>query len=152
MTVAIIQPLITAFETAPDPSRVKALVISNPHNPLGLCYTSEVLRALMVFCQERGLHLLVDEVYALSEFGGDGDSVNSGADGERFVSTLAAIGQFPDGAVAGSSGPVMDPSRLHVVWSMSKDFGSSGVRMVGYEQYRFCPNIPLPASLLRPLF
>lgn len=25
----------------------------------------------------------------------------------------------------------IDPSRVHMVWSMSKDFGQSGIRMVG---------------------
>ncbi|KAI6766022.1 hypothetical protein HG530_007092 [Fusarium avenaceum] len=46
--------------------RVRAFLLCNPHNPLGRCYTREVLEAYMRFCEKHGLHLISDEVYALS--------------------------------------------------------------------------------------
>src|SRR5215469_10601199 len=45
---------------------IRALLICNPHNPLGQCYPPEVLEAYMQLCAEHKLHLIVDEVYALS--------------------------------------------------------------------------------------
>ena len=98
----------------------------------------------MVFCQERGLHFLVDEVYALSDFGRKGgDDCAAGADALAFMSTLALVGPSSSDAAVGSGNSIMDPSRLHVVWSMSKDFGSSGMRMVRENQH-----ISLPTLLL----
>lgn len=45
----------------------------------------------------------------------------------QFVSALALeeSARFPSGAVE-----KVDRSRVHVVWSVSKDFGSSGISMV----------------------
>lgn len=71
----------------------------------------------MEFCFERGLHLISDEIYALCRL--------NGAKGDRFVSALELLEPLvPSGAVK------VDPSRVHVIWSPSKLFGSSGFRIV----------------------
>ncbi|KAK6833498.1 hypothetical protein PG987_008192 [Apiospora arundinis] len=57
-----------AYEGCADPSKVKALVITNPNNPLGMCYPEEVMRETMFWCGERGIYYVSDEVYALSDF------------------------------------------------------------------------------------
>lgn len=70
------------------------------------------------FCQERGLHLISDELYALTDLG----HVKKG---EEFVSVLSLTDPFlPEGAIK------VDPNRVHVVWSASKLFGVSGLRVV----------------------
>lgn len=70
------------------------------------------------FCQERGLHLISDELYALTDLG----HVKKG---EEFVSVLSLTNPFmPEGAIK------VDPNRVHVVWSASKLFGVSGLRVV----------------------
>jgi len=75
----------------------------------------------MEFCQERGLHLISDEVYALCSLN---ERPNSSP---GFVSALSLTEPLvPEGAVK------IDPSRVHVVWSASKLFGSSGFRVVSY--------------------
>lgn len=73
----------------------------------------------MEFCQERGLHLVSDELYALM-------SLNSTPDySPQFASALSMTEPLvPEGAVK------VDPSRVHVIWSASKLFGSSGFRVV----------------------
>lgn len=73
----------------------------------------------MEFCQERGLHFICDEVYALSSLNGPpGGSM-------PFVSSLSLTEPLvPEGAVK------IDPSRVHVVWSASKLFGVSALRVV----------------------
>src|SRR5947209_11602562 len=47
-------------------TKVKALILSNPHNPLGRCYSRETLIAFMRLCQKHRIHLISDEIYALS--------------------------------------------------------------------------------------
>jgi aspartate/methionine/tyrosine aminotransferase len=86
--------------------------MTNPQNPFGQCYTREVLQECLRFCQERGLHYISDEIFALSVF------ENPDAAGNPFVSALSLIDEG------------IDSSRVHVVWSASKDFGCSGIRMV----------------------
>lgn len=90
----------------------------NPHNPLSRCYPKEVLLELMEFCQERGLHLILDEIYALMDLKVD-------LRAPKFVSALSLTEALvPSGAIK------IDPSRVHVVWSASKLFGMSGFRVV----------------------
>lgn len=66
-------------------TKVRALLLTNPHNPLGnwkddsdgkeiwliytgRCYPRETLIAIMRFCNKYGIHLISDEIYALSVY------------------------------------------------------------------------------------
>ncbi len=100
-----------------SPKRIRALVLTNPQNPFGQCYPVDVLEACVRFCQDRNIHFISDEVYALSCFDDD-DEADTGL--PPFVSALHL-----DLDRLG-----VDRARVHVVWSTSKDFGSSGFRMV----------------------
>ncbi|KAJ4356476.1 uncharacterized protein N0V89_004509 [Didymosphaeria variabile] len=72
----------------------------------------------MEFCQERGLHFISDEIYALTELK---ERPHKSA---KFVSALSLTEPLvPEGAVK------IDPSRVHVIWAASKLFGSSGFRI-----------------------
>ena len=44
-------------------SKTKGILICNPNNPTGTVYTHEELKMLYQICKEKGLYLLVDEVY-----------------------------------------------------------------------------------------
>lgn len=90
---------------------IKALLICNPHNPLGRCYPRETLEALMRFCQKYQTHLISDEIYALSVYETDSSS--------GFVSILS-IDPAPLG---------VDPALIHVLYGMSKDFAAAGLRL-----------------------
>ncbi|KAF2468469.1 1-aminocyclopropane-1-carboxylate synthase 7 [Lindgomyces ingoldianus] len=134
MTPAVVDAIKETYLQASDPSRIKAVVITNPHNPLGQCYPPQVLRQIMDFCHEHSLHYISDEVYGLSEF----DDLCT--TGEKFVSALALLPK-PDGTADNGGGnsalsvqnssevTLLDRSRVHVVWGASKDFGSSGIRL-----------------------
>ncbi|KAL4974705.1 acc synthase [Aspergillus desertorum] len=89
---------------------VRALLICNPHNPLGRCYEKEALEAIFQFCQRYQIHLISDEVYALSTYGGHE---------RQFVSALS-IDLEPLG---------VDPALIHVLYGMSKDFAVAGLRL-----------------------
>ena len=113
LTEALLPALEHAFENATCP--IRGLLLTNPNNPLGQCYPQSVLEGCLKFCQKRNIHFISDEIYALTSFACDEIT-----DPSPFVSTLSldlpALG--------------CDPSRVHVLWSTSKDFGQSGIRMV----------------------
>jgi aspartate/methionine/tyrosine aminotransferase len=83
---------------------VRALLFTSPDNPLGRVYTEAEIETVLAWAERAGVHLVMDEIYALSVFG------------ERpFVSAARlrpALGQ-----------------RIHIVWAFSKDFGMSGARV-----------------------
>lgn len=94
------------------------MILCNPHNPLSGCYSKDALLDLLEFCQERDLHLIADEMYALT-------NLTLSEESHQFVSTLSLSEPFsPQGYVK------VDPSRIHVVWSASKLFGMSGFKVV----------------------
>jgi len=82
---------------------VKALLFTTPNNPLGTVYAREELEEVLRWSERRGVHLVLDEVYALSVFGA-----------RPFVSGAALR-------------PALGPT-THLVWAFSKDFGASGLR------------------------
>ena len=107
--------------------RVRAVLLTNPHNPLGLVYEREEVEAVMRWAASHRLHVVVDEVYCNSifaplpppQFGG---GVQATADGTTsFVSALHAMW--------GGGEPPIGRQWLHVVQGLSKDFGLSGYRV-----------------------
>jgi aspartate/methionine/tyrosine aminotransferase len=95
--------------------RIAGIILAHPHNPLGRCYPRQVLVAFMKLCQKHQIHLISDEIYALSVFE---NRVDGGAAAVPFESVLSID---PEG--------IIDPSLIHVLWGMSKDFGANGLRM-----------------------
>lgn len=45
----------------------------NPQNPLGRAYSRETLLAYAKFCEEKDLHLVSDEIYAMSTYSHPGE-------------------------------------------------------------------------------
>ncbi|OJD14967.1 hypothetical protein AJ78_04750 [Emergomyces pasteurianus Ep9510] len=105
--------LISKLEETMDKAtcRIKALILTNPHNIFGQCYPLEVLEACLKFCQQREIHLISDEVYAMTTF-----SCVEISEPAPFVSALSLD------AIALRC----ERSRIHTIWDTSKDFGASG--------------------------
>ncbi|KAM6522019.1 hypothetical protein FALCPG4_011713 [Fusarium falciforme] len=95
--------------------KVKGLVISHPHNPLGRCYSRSALIGLMKLCQKYQVHFISDEIYALSTW-------------PNTVDTNPPPVPFESALTIDTTG-VIDPSLVHVLWGMSKDFGANGIRV-----------------------
>ncbi|KAG2418071.1 hypothetical protein HFD88_001171 [Aspergillus terreus] len=91
---------------------VRAVIVVNPHNPVGRCYPVETLRAILSFCNEHRLHFISDEIYASCVF----DSGDPNA--QPFTSILSL--SMPD---------LIAPELVHVLYGLSKDFASGGVRL-----------------------
>ncbi|KAI5626922.1 1-aminocyclopropane-1-carboxylate synthase-like protein 1 isoform X1, partial [Silurus asotus] len=83
---------------------IRAIILVNPHNPLGEIYTREEMLSFLNCAKRHELHAIVDEVYMLSVFDGCFNSVLS-------------LQRLPD------------PQRTHVMWGVSKDFAMAGVRV-----------------------
>ena len=82
---------------------VKALLYTNPDNPLGRIAPREEIESILQWSERTGIHVVFDEVYALSVFGR-----------RPFVSAASLRSTLGD--------------RAHVIWAFSKDFGASGLR------------------------
>ncbi|KAL4949374.1 pyridoxal phosphate-dependent transferase [Aspergillus filifer] len=89
---------------------IRAVLICNPHNPLGQCYPAGTILAMLEFCRQHDLHYISDEVYALSAH----RPYPAG-----FISFTSALEL--------SNGRTSD--RTHVIYSLSKDFGCNGMRL-----------------------
>jgi aspartate/methionine/tyrosine aminotransferase len=83
--------------------RVRALLFTNPDNPLGKVATATEIEAVLRWAAGHDLHVVFDEIYALSVFG------------EAPFTSVAAV--TPDLG-----------DHIHIVWAFSKDFGASGLR------------------------
>lgn len=89
------------------------LLITNPHNPLGVIYSKTVMLNAVSWARKRYLHTIVDEIYALS---------THQKYGHGFESILKILNNQLG-------------TDVHFVWSMSKDFGLSGLRVgIVYSQ------------------
>uniref|UniRef100_A0A4W3JJJ9 1-aminocyclopropane-1-carboxylate synthase-like protein 1 n=1 Tax=Callorhinchus milii TaxID=7868 RepID=A0A4W3JJJ9_CALMI len=84
--------------------RVRALILINPHNPLGDIYPAHLLKECLDFAHRHKLHVIVDEIYMLSVY-----------DDSTFTSVL-------------SLNPP-DPEKIHFMWGFSKDFVMCGMRV-----------------------
>ncbi|MCO4744813.1 MAG: aminotransferase class I/II-fold pyridoxal phosphate-dependent enzyme [Proteobacteria bacterium] len=93
--------LDAAVATAEVP--VRALLFTSPNNPLGTVYGPEELEAILAWAEARQIHVVFDEVYALSVFGE-----------QAFTSAATLREELGD--------------YVHIVWAFSKDFAASGLR------------------------
>lgn len=110
-----VESAIAKYEAAMDKAEkngvsVKALILCQPHNPLGKCYSEEVIKKYMAFCQRRKIHLISDEIYGLSTFERPGAI--------PFVSALSI-----------DTNGLIDANKVHVVHGASKDFCANGLRI-----------------------
>ncbi|CBK24288.2 uncharacterized protein [Blastocystis hominis] len=97
-----------------DGRKVKLLVFTNPNNPTGTVYSLDEMRTVLAFCRRHSIHLLSDEIYALSvkpQSAAKAESENA------FVSFAKLI----------ENDPIQDD--VSILWGFSKDLGLSGFRL-----------------------
>lgn len=111
-----------ADELAAQGTTVRAVIVCNPHNPLGRTYPRETLLAYARFCEERDLHLVSDEIYAMSVW-------DNAAFPHALPFTSMLSLDVEKEAGADTPGFTFDRARMHVVYGMSKDFCANGLRV-----------------------
>ncbi len=84
----------------------KAVIVNSPNNPSGAVYPDELVRGLVELCEQRGVYLVMDDIYHRLVF-----------DGVRPAPAYA----FTDRSV--------DESRVIVVNGVSKLYGMTGFRV-----------------------
>lgn len=87
---------------------IKAILITNPSNPLGLTISPQTLTMILDFAAGKSIHVISDEVYAGTVFSS-----------QPFTSVLEIV----------QSSNKYDPETVHVVYSLSKDLGLPGFRI-----------------------
>ncbi|KAI4128801.1 MAG: hypothetical protein LQ338_002553 [Usnochroma carphineum] len=85
-----------------DGTKIRAIILASV----------DTLKAYMRFCQKYHIHYISDEVYAMSIY-----STPSNASAVPFTSALAI-----------DTTGLIDANRVHILYGMSKDFSSNGLR------------------------
>ena len=127
---------VEAATRASPSTNARALLFTNPSNPLGVVYAKRSMLRAARWALRAGMHVVVDEVYASSEYG----------DAGRFASALEwtpedvlGVAEERDDATSedanGNASWTLEDAkravetRLHVVYGLSKDFCASGYRV-----------------------
>ncbi|OAY78045.1 putative aminotransferase ACS12 [Ananas comosus] len=87
--------------------KVRAVLISNPSNPVGNLVNKETLYGLLEFVTEKNIHLISDEIFAGSTHGKT-----------KFVSVAEVL-----------DAEALDKSRVHIIYGLSKDLSLPGFRV-----------------------
>ena len=93
--------------------KFRMLVLTQPDNPTGAVYSAQQLETFADWCTEREIHLVVNEIYALSQFSREELTLDNRA---PFTSFLPLLEE-------------RDSPYVHWWYSFSKDFGISGFRV-----------------------
>lgn len=97
--------------------RFRMLILTTPNNPTGQIYAPEQLRELADWCIDHQVHLVVNEIYALSLVD------------QRAPAIAEDYEDVPDYASVLPLLVERDSPYLHWWYSFSKDFGISGLRV-----------------------
>ncbi|MGA7306484.1 MAG: pyridoxal phosphate-dependent aminotransferase [Rhodothermales bacterium] len=87
-------------------SYTKAVIINSPNNPTGAMYPEQFIAEIVEFCEERGLYLIMDDIYHRLVF-----------DGKRPISCY----QFSE--------DLSENSKLIVINGVSKQYAMTGFRI-----------------------
>ncbi len=98
-------------------NRFRMLILTQPNNPSGQVFTESQLLSFADWCDARKIHLVVNEIYALSLINQDHpDLVDDYGERRWFTSVLRLL-------------ETRKSPYLHWWYSFSKDFGISGFRL-----------------------
>ncbi|KAL4178580.1 hypothetical protein AMTRI_Chr13g115790 [Amborella trichopoda] len=105
-----LQALEQAYQEAQlQGKRVKALLITNPSNPLGQTLKASAIYQILDFVSQKSIHLICDEIYSGTVFNPS----------SPFVSISEIIPKSKN----------TNPRSIHTVYSLSKDLGVPGFRV-----------------------
>lgn len=108
----------------------RILLISHPNNPLGISYPPNVVQDCIDWCRDNKIHLISDEIYAGS-IHADADDTNTADDNNnnKFVSALSLGKTVTTTGTTNNKSSSSLGDYIHFVYSLSKDFALSGLRV-----------------------
>ena len=120
----IVREYEKAIESAP--CRVRGIIVCNPMNPFGHIYPTSYIEAVLKFCESHDIHYISDEIYGMTTWGGPNQA--------RFESNPDIVDspekKFTSVLSLNLKKLKVNPARVHVIYGISKDLGSSGLRLV----------------------
>lgn len=101
----------TLQELKAEGKTFKMLLLTSPDNPSGSVYDKDQLLSIAQWCIQNKIHLIVNEIYALSPINDDNHQKNT----TPFYSFAVTM-------------QTLKSDCLHLIYGLSKDFGISGMR------------------------
>ena len=89
-----------------------------PNNPTGLMYSEDCLKMCLDFAYKNKLHVIGDEVYAISIF-----------PGQKMLSLADVADTWASQGEDAAEKQEFVKNYTHILYGMSKDFGLSGFRV-----------------------
>lgn len=96
---------------------VRALLVTNPSNPLGTIFSDDTIRAMVGWALERGIHYVADEIYALSVH----------EPGVMCKSAMCIL--YEELVETGAVSVDVARTHFHLLYGLSKDWCASGLRV-----------------------
>ncbi|KAI0099799.1 pyridoxal phosphate-dependent transferase [Nemania sp. FL0031] len=121
-----IQHYVKAIQGAP--CRIRGIIVCNPQNPYGHIYPEFWMEAILQFCEAQDIHYISDEIYGMSAFGPSPLSRRSVSEKSEPIfespeTTFKSVLSFDLDRLG------VNPARVHCIYGISKDLGSSGLRL-----------------------
>ncbi|MDP6921882.1 MAG: aminotransferase class I/II-fold pyridoxal phosphate-dependent enzyme [Lutibacter sp.] len=114
VNTALLEETLAKLQEANKTFRM--LLITSPDNPSGSVYSQEQLTELAVWCLSKKIHLVVNEIYALSRIIPEETGRKKQTDACNQHHSFAGIMER------------LNSDYLHLVYGLSKDFAISGLR------------------------
>jgi 1-aminocyclopropane-1-carboxylate synthase len=108
-----------ASEKQSENKPVRALLLTNPNNPLGTIYSKETVSEMLRWSLKNKVHYVSDEIYALSVYK-NSNSTTPFTSALTYAQELVKNGEFSQEQV---------DLYVHLIYGMSKDWCASGLRV-----------------------
>ncbi|KAK5627005.1 hypothetical protein RRF57_002720 [Xylaria bambusicola] len=118
-----------AMESAP--CRIRGIIVCNPQNPYGHIYPQYWMEAILQFCEAQDIQYISDEIYGMSTFGPLPSSSSRLSISEKSEPIFESPEtKFTSVMSLNLEKLGVNPARVHCIYGISKDLGSSGLRLV----------------------
>ncbi|KAF5626165.1 aminotransferase [Fusarium sp. NRRL 52700] len=123
----LIKLYLKAMEAAT--CRIRGIIVCNPMNPSGHIYPASWLEAILQFCEEQDIQYISDEIYGMSAWEPQQNKTPTPFSEKGPIVFESPETKFTSVSSLDMKGLKVNPARVHVVYALSKDLGSSGLRL-----------------------
>ncbi|KAG5809416.1 hypothetical protein H9Q74_006289 [Fusarium xylarioides] len=109
--------------------RIRGIIVCNPMNPSGHIYPTSWLEAILQFCEEQDIQYIADEIYGMSAWEPQQTKTSKPISEKEPIVFESPEKKFTSVLSLDMERLKVNPARVHVVYALSKDLGSSGLRL-----------------------